>query len=305
MTTSTPHILTLPRELRDLVYDHLVQDVNFQYKWSDHGYKYDSDKIYDVDDPDIARALTYPKLSSDIAVYLHEASPPNALLTHFRFNDELKNRSLSNRSATIRIKQQRGWKFPLPLPTRLSGVSVNDALFEVRHITILVCGGSRLDDGRENWIYLEKLIKKLTHKMPHLTTIRVAQRSNVDVFVMSPEQLATCKLFTKPPEQVSGFSLAQRTETYRMPSGPWPSIIQWDIVPTKSRTRPRTAQQSTSGHLSRSWKYGQELWLKYRGFHTSSKSGGRSEDLRSRRHGSENRVAREKASLCSQGLAHY
>jgi hypothetical protein len=226
MTTSTPHILTLPRELRDLVYDHLVQDVNFQYKWSDHGYKYNSDKIYDVDDPDIARALTYPKLSSDIAVYLHEASPPNALLTHFRFNDELKNRSLSNRSATIRIKQQRGWKFPLPLPTRLSGVSVNDALFEVRHITILVCGGSRLDDGRENWIYLEKLIKKLTHKMPHLTTIRVAQRSNVDVFVMSPEQLATCKLFTKPPEQVSGFSLAQRTETYRMPSGPWPSIIQ-------------------------------------------------------------------------------
>jgi hypothetical protein len=111
----------------------------------------------------------------------------------------------------------------------MSGVTINDALFEIRHVTILISGGSRLNLRRqpvENWIYIEKLIDKLTHNMLHLPTIQVAQRSDPNVFARSPEKLASSKSFTQSPEHDSGFSLAQRAEAYWMNGGVWTTITQ-------------------------------------------------------------------------------
>jgi hypothetical protein len=104
MASTNPCILTLPCEIRDIVYDNLFQDVSFQYKWADHGYKYDPDDIYEVTDS-FAGYLSHPVLSPDVQVCVHEAPPPNIRLAHSRFNDESKDRSLRNRSATIRIKE--------------------------------------------------------------------------------------------------------------------------------------------------------------------------------------------------------
>jgi hypothetical protein len=107
------------------------------------------------------------------------------MLTHSRLNDELKDTmgsSLRKHSVTIRIEEQTP-RLPLqPLSNRLSGASVNDAFFQVRHVTILVSGGSMRGltvEPVENWIYIEKLIDTLTHKMPHLTSrsLPVLQRT--------------------------------------------------------------------------------------------------------------------------------
>jgi hypothetical protein len=213
------HLLTIPREIRDIVYEHLLQDVNFQYKWAEHGYE---------DNPDhFAGYYTiYLFLSTDVQVCVQDAPPPNAMLTHSRLNDELKDTmgsSLRKHSVTIRIEEQTP-RLPLqPLPNRLSGASVNDAFFQVRHVTILVSGGSMRGltvEPVENWIYIEKLIDTVTHKMPHLTTIRVAQQSfpaGVTKDLAWPSrELAHGQFFTSPPTQVSGFSLAQRAEGHRL-----------------------------------------------------------------------------------------
>ena len=160
--------------------------------------------------------------------------------------------------------------------------TINDALFEIRHVTILVSGSSRLNQRCQpvgNWIYIEKLVDKLIRKMPHLTTIRVAQRSEPNVFARSPEELARSMSFTQPPEHVSGFSLAQRAEAYWMNGGVWTTITQMgcytyqvkdsaEDCSTKHFWTPKQIMEAWPNTLPRpkGFPYKLEEWREKRGF---------------------------------------
>jgi hypothetical protein len=125
MASLTRHLLTLPCEIRDNIYPYLLQDVSFQYKWADHDYS---------DYAGTGKAgyyLSFSALSTDVQVCVHKAPPPNILLTHSRLNEESRDRSLRNLSATIRIEQQNTKNSFSPLPTRLSVVSINGAFFHI------------------------------------------------------------------------------------------------------------------------------------------------------------------------------
>jgi hypothetical protein len=201
---ATPHLLTLPRELRDQIYSYLSDD--------DPGWR--------------LTGLFSPK---PVQFRFHNAPNLSVLHTHPRLRTEFFEADWTKElSVTFRLGVPSGlfnnlttWNImykSLTLPA--------DILFThwVRHVTILVdrghkrCGDNAL--GKFWWKAIQQLLDALSEKAVFLSTVKVAVQQHAttrlrDLDVAYP-RFVDRYFITPPPSFLNGLWLVQRCEGYRL-----------------------------------------------------------------------------------------
>jgi hypothetical protein len=82
MTPPTLHLLTLPREIREIIYGFLAEDKNFKYQWSENSYAPNHNRDAPPWSP------LGPAIPTEVIVQVPRFPPTNVLLTHPRVKDE-------------------------------------------------------------------------------------------------------------------------------------------------------------------------------------------------------------------------
>jgi hypothetical protein len=154
MSSSPPHLLTLPREVRDIIYHYLTQDIDL-----DWGYK----------------ILPFP-LGGHYAVKLRlrNAPLPNVLLSCTRIYDEYSQASCFRKpSVTINVGKHHSLTLRESEPTNQKRAF--EVLRRVQHCDFRVDGTDR-SVPEALWTTIDQLSQAVSVLAPNLETIKVVSR---------------------------------------------------------------------------------------------------------------------------------
>jgi hypothetical protein len=201
---AAPHLLTLPRELRDQIYSYLSDD--------GPGWRLTS--------------LFSPK---PVQFRFHNAPNLSVLHTHPRLRTEFFEADWTKElSVTFRLGVPRGpFTNLITLNTTYESPTLPaDILFThwVRHVTILVDRGhKRRGDnapGKFWWKAIQQLIDALSEKAVFLSTVKVAIQQHATTRLRDHHQayprFSSRYFITPPPSFLNGLWLVQRCEGYRL-----------------------------------------------------------------------------------------
>ncbi|CAO2651412.1 Nn.00g039820.m01.CDS01 [Neocucurbitaria sp. VM-36] len=201
-----PHLLTIPREIRDIIYSHLARPLSMHWTYSD--------------------SRIYMWMPRTVRFRVEHAPRLSVLLTHTRLYEEYLDFAFhKNLSATIHVGDPLSW-FKSRHPVRLGFDSgpkpqvPHEVLANLRHLTIFDSVGGQFSSALCDGLGVQAVITTLASKVPHLSTMRIALRRE---FFLQKDQLERiCSSFetTKPvdptPTTLAGLRLEQRAVAYRI-----------------------------------------------------------------------------------------
>lgn len=259
----SPHLLTIPRELRNNIYAYLHYEFSLWWDWS--------------------KGQDHPQghIVNQIAVRFHNVPCSSVIRTHSRLCDEyIKAAPTQDLSATIEVCPSIyvtvGGDKDANVDTFAKRVT---GTFEhLRKTTIFLTYIDTISKdyvpGAEMWASIERLIKVIKSKAPHLSTIRVAFRHNSGPELARSEQkydaFATADFLPGPPDSLVDFPLVQRAEGFHVlcqkrGSSTRNTVIKYgayvfSLAPVKSH-------YFTSKDIARKWIFGDDgpAWREKRG----------------------------------------
>jgi hypothetical protein len=166
MASTVPNLLTLPRELRDLIYSYLTHDIAVTVS-------YDSSDL--------------PLVRSDraFAVHVTDAPVPSVLRVHSRLHDEYQEAPCFSRPfrATIYIDGTLGSVYmPTPSLPEISTSRADALLCKANHVNIIIdCGdpgyqGVRRISLTGYWAFFRTFTRKFGNEAFPLLSLKIAAR---------------------------------------------------------------------------------------------------------------------------------
>jgi hypothetical protein len=166
MESGAPHLITIPRELRDIVYENLTRKIGLHWDWV-HG----MDIVADTD------GLIPP----GVRVHLLNYPLPAVSRAYSRMRDEYRDASC--------FRELEAWMKPYIYMCRTahsfkphsSLAQLNDdSVARVRHATLLLDIEYWFSQGgAEDWSLLLDFLRVVAAKMPHLGALRVAVKTGL------------------------------------------------------------------------------------------------------------------------------
>jgi hypothetical protein len=197
---STPHLLSLPREIRDHIYSYLDNN--------------------DHDDWGLTELFTS---KGGRQFRFHNAPLLSVLHTHPRLRTEYMEAAWTDKiTATLRTGSYGGpYNTQTEEAIRPSTLPI-DFLFahHIRHITILVDIGAGYYFVESWWEGLQELVTSVVAKTPLLSTIRVGMLACNTIRIQDYNQIwppfRSSHYLATPPPRLHAFLLVQRAEGYRL-----------------------------------------------------------------------------------------
>ncbi len=200
MRSEPPHLLTLPREVRNNIYNHLYRAVKIPWRF----------------ETTIARR----RESHDLEIQVDNFPLIGVLLTCHRLHNEYLE-SLDHLSISIRFPQ------PTSVPFQQSEQKRTiKTLSRARHVTLFMVSEEPLETEFSYWTYFELFTNALTAEAPSLSTFRTVMLDGPrDTY--SQEEIVGDKfepdlsedVFYPPPETLSGLSLANHAQLFLSKEG--------------------------------------------------------------------------------------
>ncbi|KAG9189433.1 hypothetical protein G6011_06301 [Alternaria panax] len=204
-----PHLLTIPRELRNNIYKYLYDEVSLWWDWSNG--------------QDFAKG----HIVNQVAVRFHNAPCSSIIRAHSRLCDEyIKSAPMQDFSATIEVYPSvyANVSTDKDIDHEALAKRVAGAFESLRKITVILTYIDALSDsyvpGAEMWASIKRLIGVIKSKAPHLSMVRVAFKHVSGPELARPEQrydaFATAGFLPAPPTSLVEFPLVQRAEGYHV-----------------------------------------------------------------------------------------
>jgi hypothetical protein len=197
MSTSPPHLLNLPREIRNCIYHYLSQEIDFNWRWNH-----------------------WPLSGNEgiSKVCLKDAPMLSVLLTSHRLYDEyLESEHFKNTAITIDLAgDSRDHK-----DTR--GITFEDQILSrITLVNILVDMGRIRISERQRWMNIFLLGRALTIFSPKLATLEIRAQNSEDLLEGLPKRPQPyamldghCGHFKSPCESVAELSLHSCTQVFQ------------------------------------------------------------------------------------------
>jgi hypothetical protein len=209
MTSTSPSLLTLPRELRDHIYSYLTQELNFCVS-------YDAGQL-----PEVRQEKAF-------AIHIENAPLGSVLLSHSRLHDEyLETPFFKTIRATVHIDGTIGSHSERPLSQlpELTASQADSTLRRVLHAIIIIDFGDGNNNGRQPdfaayWPFLQTFALKFGTPATPLLSLKIA--ASFRTYAMIMPYIADTRtdfyqntIFRPPPIEIACLPLIQRLEAER------------------------------------------------------------------------------------------
>lgn len=218
MDLSTPHFLTLPRELRNRVYSYLTRQLDFDWNRGD------------VSKP--GSSLGDVQITEPVPVRLINCPLPHVFRIHPQITEEYREVCITLLEAIINFSLHALEKLLFD-PQPESDAMDNAALSQLRHITIFVKLHARTTSENLDWKNQLDLLQAVISKAPKLATLRLALQQQYylapspvfndqgvpSVLVPADSRLQNAQsspFLPEVPLSLGDMSLVQRGEGYRV-----------------------------------------------------------------------------------------
>jgi hypothetical protein len=221
MATSTPNLLTLPRELRDRIYSYLTHPLDLNWDYGNLSTLIGTDGGVQIIEPVPIRVLNCPF--------------PQLLCVHPRIYEEYRAACLKNLAAIIdpALHTLDNSRFR---PHLTSKDFSNVVLARLRHVTLYITLHAKTTSYNLDWQNQLNLLSALIKKADRLIAVRIAIRQQLHmnsptfdesqlpyVLIPASQRLATTSnhpFLPSLPPTLAGMSLSQRGEGYHIGYAP-------------------------------------------------------------------------------------
>jgi hypothetical protein len=249
MATSTPNLLTLPRELRDRIYSYLTHQLDLNWDYSDLSTLIGADGNVQIIEPVPVRVLDCPF--------------PQLLCVHPRIYEEYHAACLKNLEAIIDPALHTVDKSHFH-PHQISKDFSTTVLARLRHVTLFITLHAKTTFHNLDWQNQLNLLSALIKKADRLVSVRIAIRQQLhmssptfdesqlpSVLIPGAQRLAitsTHPFLPSLPLTLAGMSLSQRGEGYHI--GYAPTSVS-PSIPTSNPTHKINNRTYTLSHAIR------------------------------------------------------
>jgi hypothetical protein len=204
-----PHLLTIPREIRNNIYTYLHHEAVLGWDWEN------------------GQNACKGHILNQIAVRFGNAPCSSVIRAHSRLCDEyIKSAPIQDLSATIEVYPSIYAKANTDKDADVDARArrLASAFQNLRKITIFLtyidASSRKYVPGAEMWASIERLAGAIMSKAPRISSIRVAFNHNSGLELAHPEQqydaFATHDFLPEPTTRLGEFLLVQRAEGYHV-----------------------------------------------------------------------------------------